>query len=110
MKRVVTTLAWLYAGITFSAFLLSMFGSMTGWRPSNLQDSWSDLGSFVKTKDGIILVSIRMWDRSELYDRSGTFLEPSGALLQKETSSRQPTKSLRLFPPCQHRFQIGRKR
>jgi hypothetical protein len=60
MKRVVTPLAWLYAGITFSAFLLSPLLSMAGWWPSNFEVPWCDLDRFVESKDGNILVSIRM--------------------------------------------------
>jgi hypothetical protein len=75
MMSVLSKLVWVYFGANVFVFALSMFVSVTGWWPSTWQVPWSDVGSFVETKDGIVLVDIGMWRRIELYDRSGEFLK-----------------------------------
>ena len=75
MKSILTTLGWIYFGATFLAFLLGAHVTLTGWWPSSWQVPWSDLGSFVETKDGVVLADIKMWSRIELYDREGRFLK-----------------------------------
>lgn len=73
-KRLLASLAWLYVGLTFLAFFLRALSSIAGWWPSRLQVPWSDLGSFVETRDGLVLVELRIWGRIELCDRRGNFL------------------------------------
>jgi hypothetical protein len=75
MRHLARKLFSLYFVITFLAIPVSAFCSMTGWWPSRLRVPWSDLGSFVETKDGIVLVEIRMWGRIERYDSNGKFLD-----------------------------------
>jgi hypothetical protein len=71
---IVTALVWTYFAITFVTFLLSAFVSMTGMWPATVQVPWSRLGSFVESRDGILLTEITMWGRIERYDRKGRFL------------------------------------
>lgn len=74
MKRITVRVIWFLWGIVFFTFLAGAFVNLTGWWPSRWQVPWSGLGSFVETKDGIVLVDIKMWGRIELYDRVGKFL------------------------------------
>lgn len=75
MKGILVTLGWIYFGATFLIFVMGAFVTLTGWWPSTWRVPWSGLGSFVETKDGIVLVDIQMWSRIEVYDRHGRFLE-----------------------------------
>ena len=71
---ILTALIWVYVAITFVTFLASAFASMTGLWPASIRVPWSQLGSFVETRDGVVLAEITMWGRIERYDRNGRFL------------------------------------